>query len=919
MHYKVKYFSWITLVSMVMLVVYACNPTRDRWINRKWHTLTGHYNVYFNGQIKFDEAVEAYEKGVPNDFNKILPVFIIPDEAAAKGMSGTMDEVLKKTSKSIQNHNIGSYTDDSYFLMGKAQFYKGDYFAALESFQYINSKYPNSNLKKECTAWIALCYDGLKKTGEAEAVMGLLIGEIDPVKLMGKKKLPEKFVTKKDKLKPAQLSFIYATAAHIYLKQEKYNLAADRLKIALLNTKPKPKRIRYNYILGQLFLLQDSVPQAKNNFITVTKLLAPYDFEFNANLNLTRLYDPNNKAEVKQVKRSLKRMLNDEKNAGLYDQVYYELARVEHRDKDIPNAIKHYQLSVAKSEKNKTQKANSYLALGDIYLEVPNYKLGQAYYDSAASAIPQEDKNYKRVQDKKNVLSELIDNILTIETEDSLQRLSKLSKTELERKVDSWILAAKVKAEQEAKNAQLKKERDEQAALNKPIGGAAPALPSLGTTEQGQWYFYNSSVMGAGQQEFFSQKKWGRRENEDFWRIASREKIKPTPTGTDGQAKKDTTATAQKGSDSDGGIKEDGKEADKVGIEKPKVSEDREAWVKDIPYTASDIEKSNTKIMDAYLNLGDIYAFKIQDYKEAVVSYNTLLKRFPKTEYEPEALYQLYKSYTTLKETSKANTAKDELIKKYPESKYALILQNKPIQTAETSTNKEIVKTYEQLYELYVAGNYEAVKTGKYEADKKYSGNAMQAKFDLLYAMAVGKTDSIGAFKIELQDIIKAYPKTDVADRAQAILALIQNPGAKAKADSAENAPEFTLNPEVAHYYVFATKAEKLDMNELLQKIISYNDEYHQLEALRANTLISSDGFQLMYVREFPKLDVAVKYMDGLNLTTFYKAYLPPNTEFYHFAIPVDTFKKMMKEKRVEAYNKFFAEKLPQLLKQIKP
>lgn len=911
MQQPVKYLSVASLALILLLVIAACNPTRDRWINRKWHTLTGHYNVYFNGELKFNEAVEGFEKGVANDFNRVLPVFIIPDETAAKGLTSTMDEVLKKTSKSIQNHTVGSYTDDSYFLMGKAQFYKGDYYAALESFQYINAKYPNSNLKKECTAWIALCYDGLKKTGEAEAVMGLLISEIDPVKLVGKKKLPEKYIPKNERLKPSQLSFIYATAAHIYLKQEKYNLAAARLKVALVSTKNKPKRIRYNYILGQLFLMQDSIQQAKQNFTTVTRLLAPYDFEFNANLNLTRLYDPNNKAEVKQVKRSLKRMLSDDKNAELYDQVYYELARVEHRDKDIPNAIKHYQLSVAKTTKNQAQKAKSYLALGDIFLDVPDYKLGQAYYDSAATAIPKEDKNYKKVQDKRNVLSELISNILTIETEDSLQRLSKLSKVELEKRVDGWILAEKLRLEQEAKNAQLKKEREEQAALNKPIGGAAPTLPTLGTTEQGQWYFYNTSVMNAGQQEFFSQRKWGRRENEDFWRIAAKEKIKNQNATPDGQAKKDTAQQA-KG--------EDGKQApETVDLEKPKVSEDRAAWVKDIPYTAAEVDKSNDKIMEAYRNLGDIYAIKILDFKEAVKSYNTLLSRFPKTDYEPEVLYHLYKSYTELKETSKANQAKEELIKKYPESKYALILQNKPIQTAETSSNKELVKTYEHLYELYVAGDYKAVKEGKKEADKKFSGNAMQAKFDLLYALAVGKTDSLGAFKIELQDIVKAYPKTDVAERAQAILTLIQNPGARAKADSAENAPEFALNPEVAHYYVFASKAEKLDMNELLQKIINYNDEYHQLDALRANTLLSSDGYQLLYVREFPKLENAVKYMDGLNLTTFYKAYLPANTAFYHFAIPVDTFKKMMKEKKVEAYNKFFAEQLPTLLKQIKP
>ncbi|MFN3446120.1 MAG: tetratricopeptide repeat protein, partial [Bacteroidia bacterium] len=546
MQYSIKYFSWSMLVLVLLTLVMACNPTRDRWLNRKWHTLTGHYNVYFNGEIKFIEAVEGYEKGVQNDFSKILPIHITPDEGAAKGMTSAMDEVIKKASKSIQMHTVGRYTDDSYLLMAKAQFYKRDFFAALEGFQYINSKYPNTDLTKITTAWIARCYDGLNKQGEAEAVMGLLISEIDPTKFAGKKKVPEKFILKTQKLTKPQKVFIYATAADIYLKQEKYNLAADRLKVAVANTSVKKEKIRYNYILGQLYLLQDSIQQAKQCFVKVTKLLAPYDFEFNANLNLTRTYNPNNKKEVNQVKRNLKRMLRDDKNEGLYDQVYFELAKVEHRANEIPNAIKHYQLSIAKSTKNATQKTLSYLALGDIYLAMPNYRLGQAYYDSAASVIPTDNKDYKKVQDKKNVLSELISNILTIETEDSLQRLSKLSKAELEKRLDSWIIAAKLKAEQDAKNAIAQKEIEKQAELNKPIGGG-PALPTLGV-EQGQWYFYNASIKATGEQEFFSVRKWGRRENEDFWRIAAKEKVKdPNANAGDGAPAKDSTSLSKDG------------------------------------------------------------------------------------------------------------------------------------------------------------------------------------------------------------------------------------------------------------------------------------------------------------------------------------------------------------------------------------
>ncbi len=912
MQYKVKYFTWILVCLSILVFIAACNPTRDRWLNRKWHTLTGHYNVYFNGELKFNDAVLGYEKTVQNDFSRILPVFLIPDEAASKGLTSSMDEVIKKTSKSIQMHTIGSYTDDSYFLMAKSQFYKGDYFAALESFQYVNSKYPDSDLKKECTAWIALCYDGLNKIGEAEAVMGLLVGEINPTVLVGKKKIPEKLQEKAEKITKAQKAFVYATAAHIYVKQEKYNLAADRLKVALAHTKDKPHRIRYNYILGQLYLLQDSIPQAKACFTVVTRLLAPYDFEFNANLNLIRTYNPNNKAEVKQVKRNLKRMLNDEKNAGLYDQVYFELAKIEHKDNDLVNAIKHYQLSIANSVKNLAQKTQSYLALGDIYLAKSSYKLGQAYYDSAAAVIPKEDKNYRKVQDKKNVLSELISNILNIETEDSLQQLSKLSKAELNKRVDAWILAKKLRAEQDAKNAVALKQQQEQAELNKPIGGAAPTLPSLGGAEQGQWYFYNPTVLTAGTQEFFSQRKWGRRENEDYWRIAAKEKVKPA-NGDRDAGKKDSTTSATKGDKT--APPEDGL----VGKEKPQLSEDRADWVKDIPYTTEELKKSNQKIEESYHNLGDIYAVKIGDTKEGISSYNTLLKRFPNTAFEPEVLYQLYKLYNLQKETTKANAAKEELIKKYPESNYALIIQNKVVQSVESTEKKEVLKSYENLYQLYLDGNYTALKVAKKESDKKYSGNAMQAKFDLLYALAVGKTDSIEAFKAELEDLVKAYPKTDVAERASAILNLMKNPTANAKKDSVEAEPEFVLMPDAPHYYVFATKAEKFDMNDLLQKLIAHNEEYHQMESLRANTLITSDGYQILYVREFPKQDLAVKFLDGLNSLTFYKAYLPANTPYFHFAIPSEVFKRMMKEKKIEAYNTFFGQKLPSLLKQIKP
>ena len=172
---KVNFFIGCFVATCMLLS--ACSPTKDKWLNRKWHTMTGRFNVYFNGEVKLLETLESLEKGHQDDFTKLLEVFPYGDEAASKGVAGQLDIVLKKVSLAIQNHYVGSYTDNSYYLMGKAHYYKRDYYAGMEAFQFVNSKFKDKGLKPVCTAWIAKCYAGLGKIDEAEAVIGLLLSE----------------------------------------------------------------------------------------------------------------------------------------------------------------------------------------------------------------------------------------------------------------------------------------------------------------------------------------------------------------------------------------------------------------------------------------------------------------------------------------------------------------------------------------------------------------------------------------------------------------------------------------------------------------------------------------------------------------------------------------------------------------------
>jgi tetratricopeptide (TPR) repeat protein len=876
-------------------VLAACSPTRDRKINRAWHTLTGHYNVYFNGEQKLLEATQTLEAGHVNDFNKILDIFPYGDEAAAKGVSQKMDEVIKKSSKSIQDHTVGKYTDDSYLLMGKAHFFKQDYFAGIEAFQYVNNRYKDNGLKPIATTWIAKSYLGMKKPDEAEAIISSNIAEFGPKLSKGKVVKPP---LKQRIFRPYPKEYdkeLYATAADIAIRQKKYSTAAPLLERALSYTTIKSQKVRYTYILGQLYLQLDSMALANKYFTKVLGMNAPYDFEFNASINVARAYDPKDKAAVRKVKKSLKRMLNDEKNDGMYDQIHYEYGKLEYKLGNIPDATKQFKLSIAKSVKNANQKALSHLFLGNIYLELPNYKLAQAHYDSAVMSMSKDYKDYAYISTKKDLLNELIEHLVVIETEDSLQRISKLSKDEIEKKIDTWIAAEKMEAERKKREEALRKEQSKN---EPPVGGA---LANQATnTGSSQWYFYNRTTVVNGQAEFYSMKKWGRRANEDFWRLSQKPKpqndeIKQTPEGSIEAGDPSFTKIEDTNVD----------EKDTAATRLAK----RKEWIKNVPFTQSELKKSNERIKDAYYETGMLYSEKLNDAKEAILAFETLIERFPGSSYEPEALFRLHKLYTQINDQGKAAYVKAQLIAKHPESPFAAMIQNKPVITVADESNKEITATYEKMYAKYNNGEYSEVISMHKQAIKDYPGNSMQSKFDMLHALAIGKTAPKHEFEKELNWLVSEYADTEVANFAKEILAAInrKDEPAKPQAKAKQNI-EFTFEEDGKYYYVFATKEKQFDNNEALTVFNRYNDEFESIDNFRVNSVLSNDGYQIIYVIQMEGLNRAMKYLNDTELTGLISKQLKFTGQYCSFVITVAGFRKMLREQKIDSYQADFNE-----------
>jgi len=871
--------------------MFSCNPTRDRWINRKWHTLTGHYNIYFNAEQKLLDAKQQIEKSHVDDFNKILDVLQVGSEQSAKTAGNLLDEANKKFAGTIQLHTIGTYTDDAYLGIAKCQYYKRDYYSAIESFQFVNNKYKDKGFKFISLSWIAKCYVGLDKLNEAESVIGILGSEAQ---------IPKQDIVE-----------VYSTIADINVRLSKYSSAIQNLKKALTGRVNKDQKIRFNYILGQLFLQAGQKPEALFHFNKVISFIPPYDFAFNANINIAGIYDLNNKRSVNNVRRNLKRMLRDEKNLDYLDQIYFELAKLEQAQKNIPPAINYFQLSAAKSTKNRIQKSKAYHELAKMFFTEKDYKMAQAYYDSTVMSLEKSDKDYPSINRTKIVLTDLINNLNVFETEDSLQSLAKLSRDAINRKIDSWM--EEVRKNEEIKQRAAKKNAKIAASMANNQSQLAQTdvknfNPGASSTA---WYFYNPQLVATGAADFFNVRKWGQRKNEDFWRIAAKEKSggEDDQNQTDVISKKDSSKTDTKDS-----LGLDAKTKEKELKENSKATEiagggGRNDWIKNVPFTDDQKKKSNEKMIEALKNLGKIYYDKLENQKESLKYFDELQKRFPESKYEPDALYYMHKSKFDLKNLNEADKYKNTLISKYPENPYALLLQNKAIATPESDSNKEVEKLYERMYNSYQEGNFALAKQLKSEADKNFPGNKLKPKYELLYSMVIGKTESVQAFKNSLTDIVKEYPKTDVAERAQIILNYLNKEERKSEIiaqDTSLKQSEFDLETETAFYYVFALKNDKADFTDFVAKLSNYNDKYASTDKLRVNAMMSKEGYQLLLAREFPNFNKALDYYKGIEAVGVIKGQLKVNEPYVHYVISVSNFKNVLKDSKIEKFKQFF-------------
>lgn len=181
---KVKYKTLCALlvVGVFALFIQGCGKERTGFFAKKYHNTTARYNRYYHGNLILAEVKEGLKQSHKDDFNEILDVYALGDVEGLVGNASQMDEIVKKAANIIDKHPRSKWIDDTYLLIGKSHFYRGDFFSAIDVFNFIYSKYRDPKVKGEAQLWIAKSYFLQEKFLEAEALISKIEIEKEPTK-----------------------------------------------------------------------------------------------------------------------------------------------------------------------------------------------------------------------------------------------------------------------------------------------------------------------------------------------------------------------------------------------------------------------------------------------------------------------------------------------------------------------------------------------------------------------------------------------------------------------------------------------------------------------------------------------------------------------------------------------------------------
>lgn len=833
-----------TLIILTIIGASSCSTQKNTFPNRAYHNVTCRYNVFWNGQQSMKQAESEMAKLSKDNYTTTLPVYNYPAKSDLGSALPHLDRTIEKASKAIYKHSMlirgKEYVktiDDAYLLMAKSYFYKQDYNQAARVTNYIVHNFPKANTYNEAAVLQA-------RTSMRQGYFASADEQLENLHYLATNKKNRKF----------NVQFNAAKAEyHLTAPDGEVSEAIDYLNNAIASHPEREFKARLQLILGELYEKMGQQEDAQKNFYKVIKNSSSYEMVFCAQMHLASNYDGTD-ASRNAIMKQFKKMLEEKKNEDFKDQIYYACSEIARIDENDTLRESYLAKSVAAYTNNNYQRTFSSITLADLYFEQNEYRKAQAYYDTATLSIPKNYPNYDLVMQKSRVLKDLVEKLDEIDLQDSLQRIAKMPEAQR----NAWVrkmIADYTEAERRA--------AAEEAERMLALQNAASYTNINANTSNGKWYFYNQSLVTAGQQDFY--RRWGNRKLEDNWFISNKQQI----SFDDMALMNNPNAVDSVDYDEDGNP-----------IPKRETDPKKERYyLQDLPLTPGAIDTSNAIIAKDLFEAGYIYRDLLNDLPRACESFESLIRRFPNGEYALPCAYLLYTIYSS-QNNSKAETYKQLILTKYPDTDYAKLINDPKYYEKLAELEKTAERRYEQMYEDFNQKNWTSVVRTADEMIPVCAEQSLKAKYSYLRAVAAGQVYNQDTLIRGLRNVITDFPQEPVAELAKIYLStfdptvvantLTSMDSTSTPEDLAQILPQqtkvnpFVFNPDEMHYIVLLVKTGKLSVQSVKQKLISFNSTYFSLQHFNISSFYINSTQQMVTVAKFNGKDNALDYYDIL-------------------------------------------------------
>lgn len=866
------------MLLLFAIAISSCSTKKNSATRRAFHNLTSHYNTYWNGNEAFEQGMRELQKQIKINYTEILPVEDYGTLQQAQAINSQMDRAIEKASKVVQKHSMFferkeqvRRVPDSYMLLGKAYFYKQDYYNARQTFEYVAQRYERQPIRFKSHIWQARTAIRLREFERSITILDNLQNQ------SRRSDFPKELIP--------EIPVVYALH---YTNQLNYQAAKPHLRKAAELNRDKNISARMYYILGQIHQQENDFATANQHYARVINLNPSYEMKFSAMIRRAECFDAS-RGSSRGIVADLNKLLKDTKNKEYHDQIYYALALVAERENNDSASFRLLRLSVSTSVSNDFQKALSARKLADKYFAIPEYTEAHTYYDTTFQLLAIDHPDYAELERKTATLKELVGYLDALKFQDSLQMLANLPEAERNKIVDKII--AEYKAEQD----RIKKEEEQLARAERPAMPMPGRDPSRGMLQQvsgGGWYFYNPQAITYGTSDFM--RKWGRRKLEDNWRLSDKRTYASFDSGDLLAAEGDTLSGDKEGQATGDPMK-------------------RETYLSNIPTTPEMLEASNAVVADAMYKTGYVFREGLRDYPKSEEAFEAFLTRFPGHTKELDALYHLYTMSTIDGKTDRAADYKRMILNRYPDSEYAAILSDPEYFTRLEANKRKAESLYEDTYVAYKNNQYRMVLIYSNEAQKEYPDSKLLPKFDFLKTLSLGGLHNQDTLTTHLKKFIASHSSSELVPVAQAMLAnfgvegfepeVVMQAGEDQKPVEAPSI--YTYAPNDNHFFVLVINHSRGNIDASKVRISDFNSNNYRIDNLTVNAVILDLEYTMISVSNFKGRDRAMAYYNAIVASDYV---LSPQlrSDSHYFAISSENYPIFYRDKVIDTYMQFF-------------